>query len=150
MADVTEKHFVVFSSPGTFFDETSERPIGGWSIADALKLAKDITERYGAKPYGFRFETRLVSAPVDDGRGGTLEVLPRTVKTSGMHYIDGRLLTLAEVEANPEYGKESQLAGNMRANHWTHVVQTQNSYRHVALFKDGDLIVDSKTAAAAK
>jgi hypothetical protein len=144
-ADVTEKHYVVFLSPGTFFDETSEQPIGGWSIAVALELAKGVVERYGATPYGFRFETRLVAAPVEDGRGGKLEVQSRTVKTSGMHYIDGKVLTLAEVEAHPDYGKESIVAANMRGNRYAAVVETRNGYRHVAVFKPGDLVVDSKT-----
>jgi hypothetical protein len=146
MTDVTERNFVVFMSPGTFVDEISERPIGGWSVAVALELAAQITERHGAKPCGFRFETRLVAAPVDDGRGGKLEVRPRTIKTSGMYFIDGRVFTLAEIEAHPEYGPDSILAGNMRGNGWMRVVETRNGYRHMAIVRDGDRVVDSKTS----
>lgn len=52
------KHFVTFISPGTFVPETSEREIESWDVEAARAMAKDITERYGARPYAFQFTTR--------------------------------------------------------------------------------------------
>lgn len=141
MIDVTEKHFVVFESPGTFFNESDTKPIGGWSVAVALEMASQITQRYNAKPFGFRFLTKLVSPPIDDGRGGELAVEPKIIRESGMHFINGKLLSLADIRKHPDYGADSVLAGNMECNHWPYVVETRNSYRHVTKFSPGDFIV---------
>ena len=109
---ICEKHYALFFSPGTFVSEQSEREIGEWDPREAVRLAGTITERHGARPYGFRFETRLVSDPILDGRGGKLAVDPKVIRRSAMHWIDGRVLTLAEVER--EMAEERNLICNMR------------------------------------
>lgn len=138
----TRKHFVVFFSPGTLFAESSERPVKAWDVGEAVRLSKEITERYNATPYGFRFETRLVSKPVPDGEGGTLDVRAKTVERSGMHYIGGKVETLAEVKARND-PKEKTLVSNMEINRYGLVVTTTNGYRWTQPFepKKGDRIV---------
>lgn len=142
---VIEKNYVVFFSPGTFISEQSERLIETWNVREGILLAQTIIERNGAKPYAFLFETRLESPPVSDGRGGELQVRAKTIKTSGMYFIDGKILTLADIDAHPKFGPTSILSGNMRCNGIERVVETSNGYLHVMEFMEQDLIVDSKT-----
>jgi len=67
---VQEKHYVTFHSPGTLFNESSTKEIDTWDIKRAVEMSKDITERYGAKPFGFTFSTYLENdEAVSDGRG---------------------------------------------------------------------------------
>jgi hypothetical protein len=49
------KHYVTFYSPGTFVSESSTLSIEDWDTAKAVEMAKNIQERHGAKPYGFRW-----------------------------------------------------------------------------------------------
>jgi hypothetical protein len=135
------KHYVVFYSPGTFVDETSRRPIESWNTAAALGLYGSIEERHGAKPYAFEFETRIESADVPDGFGGSLKVQPKTVKTSCRYFINGRVETIDQVNARND-PKESILRDNMRWNKYAAIVVTQNSWRHHAAFRGEDVIVD--------
>lgn len=137
---VTKEHFVTFFSPGTFFLEQTICLIESWDVLEACKLAGGIVERYGARPYGFRFETRLVSSPIDDGCGGTRSPVER----SGMYYLNGVLETLAEIEARAD-PSENILRSNMRCNGWDYVVVTKNVYKSVHPFEAGDHIVDWKT-----
>lgn len=53
------KHFVEFISPGTLFSESSTKRIDSWDTAVAIEMASEVTERYGAKPYGFQFKTLI-------------------------------------------------------------------------------------------
>ena len=66
MTKPQRKHYVTFLSPGTLFPEETTKSIPSWHISPACKMARGITERYDAKPYGFYFETCLVAEPVDD------------------------------------------------------------------------------------
>jgi hypothetical protein len=136
------KHFVVFYSPGTLFAEISEKPISDWDCAEAVHLSKDIIERYNAKPYAFRFETRLVHQPIDDGEGGKLDVKPKTVKESeGFYYLGGELENYDQVcERNSP--DEEILRSNMRCNNMWIVVVNRNSWKIVQPFREHDMIVD--------
>lgn len=49
-----EKHFVKFYSAGIFVAEETVKEIDCWDMDKAIEMSKDIAERYGAKPYGFR------------------------------------------------------------------------------------------------
>ena len=135
--------FVEFMSPGTFIDETTEKPIEAPDPAMAMKMAKGIEERYGSKPYGFRFIQRLVADDVPDGEGGMLKVKPKTMQASGTHYIKGKLRTYDDVvrDADPN---EDILQSNMRCNGWWVVCETRNSWRHTGIFDPDCLVVDEK------
>ncbi len=135
-----KEHRVVFYSPGTFVQEETERPIESWDTKIATQMAVSITERYGAKPYGFVFSTVVTAGAVPDGFGGELEVRPRQLEASGTHFINGRVRTIDDVRREEP---DSILLSNMECNRWPLVVETRNSYRHVAVFEEGHTIVDS-------
>jgi hypothetical protein len=143
----TEKHFVTFYSPGTFVAETTTREIGEWNRMQACRMAKDIVERHGARPFGFRFVTRLCADDVLDSRGGTLRVEPREIRRSGMHHLGGTIATLADVEARND-PKEEILRSNMRCNKIAAVVENCNSYKSVHPFEVDDLLLDPDTGTA--
>jgi len=137
---VSKKHYVTFYSPGTLFSEESSREIAEWSPAVACKMARQIQERHGAKPYGFRFVTRLVSEPIDDGEGGKLEVRPKEVAKSGLFFITGRLLKLDDIPETPE---TSILRDNMRCNDHPIVCENCNSWKSVLPFNRDDVLLDA-------
>lgn len=134
---MSRQHFVKFYSPGTLISETTSKPIESWDTKLAAAMATEISERHGARPYGFQFGTKLVADPVPDGEGGVLDVTPKVVETSGTHFITGELLFYHEVSPS-----KSTLRGNMRCNGWPICVQNTNSYRSTLPFEQGDCIVD--------
>lgn len=138
---ITDKHYVVFESPGTMFSETSEREIGEWSTQLAARMAADIVERHGARPYAFRFVTKRVSGPISDGSGGTLDVEPKVLKRSGYYHINGVLRTLDELEARAD-PTERILVSNMRCNHLPIVCETVNIWKSTRPFEEADFVVD--------
>lgn len=129
-----KKHFVTFFSPGTFVSEVTEKPIEAWDTETAMQMARDITERHGAKPYGFQFTTRT------RGRGD----LDSSVSArSPMYYLGGKVETLAEVEARND-PKEHILRSNMRGNGYDKIIVNDNSWRFTGPLHDGDVILDVK------
>ena len=135
------KHYVLFISPGTFISETSQKPIKAHSVTDAVKMAKGIEERHGAKPYGFQFITLLCSEPIDDGEGGTLKVEPKEVYRSGTYFITGDVVTLGEVISRND-ARDSILVSNMRENDYPIIVENRNSFLSTVPFGEKDVIVD--------
>jgi hypothetical protein len=142
------KHFVTFMSPGTLFAETTTKEIGEWDAIAAMKMVTDVQERYGAIPYGFRFETRIVHDPVPDGEGGTLDVADKTVATSGVHYIKGTILRYDQVSAD-QTGAHNLLS-NMRCNGWPLVVETRNGFKWTAPFGEEDAVVNADGVVTAR
>jgi hypothetical protein len=137
------KHQVTFFSPGTFVSESSTQPIESWDTVKAVEMAKGVSERYGAKPYGFRFQTLLTSNPVEDGEGGKLEVQPKVVKSSGIYFLGGKLETFDDVAIRND-PKESILRSNMEGNGMWIVCVNTNSYRSTMPFEEEDKLVDDK------
>jgi hypothetical protein len=138
----TRKHYVTFYSPGSFMAETSTYEIAERDPRLAVAQAEKVVERHGAKPYGFRFETRIVADPVPDGEGGTLNVEPKTVDESGTYFLGGKIETLDDVELRGD-PKEDILRSNMRSNGWYIVCVNCNSYRSVQPFGVKDFVVDA-------
>lgn len=142
MSNPTDKHFVMFISPGTFVPETRTEPIASWDPKLAVEAAERIVERHGAKPYGFLFETRLVSEDISDGRGGTMHVAPKTVARSACHFLGGKIETVEEVEVRND-PKEEILRRNMRGNDIAIVLVNTNSYRSTLPFEEEHVVVDA-------
>lgn len=132
------KHFVTFLSPGTFVSEASTQPIERHDPKLAVEMAERVVERYGAKPYGFRFETRLV-AEIPDGEGGTLKA-SKDVGVSGIYFLGGTLVTYDEVRLRND-PNERILRENMRGNEMWIVVVNTNSYRATLPFNEEDVLV---------
>ena len=132
----TLKHYVDFYSPGTFVSESSRRPIEAWDTTAAVELANGIMERHGAKPYGFRFVTMREHPPIDDGAGGFLEVTPKLVEQSGLHYLGGTVLTFDDLEfTDTEQRKRWRICrDNMRCNDEPVIIMNDNSWRFTGFF----------------
>ncbi len=136
----TNRHFVTFYSPGTFFAESSSREIGEWDTRKAVELSEEIVERYNARPYGFRFETRACAPDVDDGQGGVIPGAQKTIKTSGLHFLGGKLETVDQIAKRNDPGEEI-LLGNLRINDWPIVCVNTNSWKSVQPFEADSVVV---------
>lgn len=136
----TRKHFVEFFSPGTLFSESRSKPIDSWDCGTAVELSNGVTERHGAKPYGFRFKTMIVAEPIPDGEGGELEVDSKEVATSGMHFLGGELKFYDDI---PDDHQHSILRSSMKCNDWPIVIENRNSFLTTMQFNDADCIVDA-------
>lgn len=128
------KHFVTFFSPGSFVPEQNQQEIASWDISEAVKIAGGINQRYGARPYAFRFHTM---------ERGDKDFEPKRVNVSNLYYLGGRIETLAEVEARND-PKEEILRSNMRINKIARVITNDNSWRFTGEFSDGDVLLDVK------
>lgn len=126
-----KQHFVTFYSPGTFMAEDTTKPIDAWDTDAALKLAAEITERYGAKPYGFRFTTR--------GREDH-ELDSKVIATSPMHYFGVKVETLAEVQAR-NLPDERILRSNMECNGYDRIVVTTSGWKWTQPLNADDIVL---------
>jgi hypothetical protein len=133
MKPAMQQHFVTFYSPGTFVAEDTTKPILAWNVDDAVALAALITERHNAKPYGFRFTTR--------SRAGD-ELDSKVVAKSPMHYIGGRVETLAEVEARND-PDERILRANMRSNGYSRIWRSTHGWQWTQPLGEEDVVVDA-------
>ena len=138
---IKEKHIVEFYSPGTFFFENSSKEISDWSVEKAILMSQSVVERYGAKPYAFRFYTLLVSDPVPDGRGGFLDVSSKEINKSKLYYLGGEIKTIEDIKQ--ENNKDNDiLLSNMDCNYDSHIVVKQMG-RCRPFFEDS-CIIDSQ------
>jgi hypothetical protein len=126
-----KRHFVVFYSPGTLFPEASECPIKKWDVDKAVELSYSVKERYGARPFGFRFITRGRDKNALDSK---------VIKESKMYYLGGIIKTLKEIksEGNPD---NDILISNMRCNGYDRIIENTNSYRWTAPLREGDVVL---------
>ena len=131
------KHFVTFFSPGTFVSETNCEKIGAWDVDQAIALARTISQRHGARPFGFRFSTEHRTAVIEDGEPSI------NIKTinSPMYYIGGKIETIEEVMARNDPNEEI-LRSNMQMNNIKRVLINTNSYRSTLALDDEDIVLD--------
>lgn len=125
-----KKRFVTFYSPGTFVAETTTKGVANWNVEKAVEMMASIEERYGAKPYGFQFYTM---------RRGLRDFEPKEIERSPMYYVNCRVQTLEEVEA--EGPVTATLAQNMRTNKWDRVVTTQEGWKWTQPLRKGDIVL---------
>lgn len=126
-----EAHFVTFYSPGTFVAETTGKPIPSWDVDLAVAMSADIQERHAARPYGFRFTTRA---------RGDVDLDSKVIATSPMHYLGGKVETLAEVEARND-PKEEILRSNMRCNGWDRIWKSTQGWQWTQPLKADDVVI---------
>lgn len=127
-----EKHFVTFLSPGTFVAEDTTNEIGSWDVEAAKEMARGITERYGATPYGFYFTTR---------NRGDADFEPSTSAKSCLYYLGGKVETLAEVKARAT-ADDRILISNMEGNGWSRIITNDNSWRWTQPLQATDVVLD--------
>lgn len=138
-----EKIYARFLSPGTFVHEESRVPLETGTVDEALRLSSTLVERHGARPFGFMLLTMLVHEPIPDGRGGTLEVVPKELERSGMYFLGGQVLRFEEVRAQEP--PESVLSRNMENNDFPIVIETVRGYRAANPFRVDDVSIDPET-----
>jgi len=126
------KHFVIFFSPGTLFAEQTQKSIDSWNMNEAIKMARNIKERYEATPYGFCFTTRERK---DD------ELDSKEIKRSGMYFLGGKVLTLQDIKIRND-PKDNILISNMECNHWNKIVENCNSWKVTQPFHNEDKVID--------
>lgn len=120
-----KKHFVTFYSPGSFVHEETTKPIDSWNIEKAVKMSKEIKERYDAIPHSFQFKTRI---------RGDHDLDSKVSKVSKTYFLGGEILTLAEVkEKMPD---ERILISNMKGNGWDKIIINTNSWKATLPFTD--------------
>lgn len=127
-----KKHFVEFLSPGTFVSEVSQKEIKSWDVETAKQMATSIKERHNATPYGFRFITRERKAN---------ELDSKVTKTSGIYYLGGKVLTLADVKARND-DKDRILISNMEMNEIKKVIENTNSWKVTMPLNKDDVVLD--------
>lgn len=128
-----EERLLVTYYPGSFVSETDERPVS------ATEIPEQIASQLHFSAFAFAFKTVLRADPIDDGRGGTLEVLPRKLSESGRYYPDGEVFTLVELEALP--GDHEILISNVRRYEGQRAVRTRCG--NWQPFLPGDVIVST-------
>jgi hypothetical protein len=127
-----EKHFVTFYSPGSMFSETDTFEVPSWEVDAAVKLSKDVRQRYSARPYAFYFTTRTRSPDDFDSR---------EIARSNLYYLGGKVETRAEVFARDD-PSELILRENMKANDFDRIITNDNSWRIVRPLYPSDVVLD--------
>ena len=114
------KHYVRFYSPGTFISEEDLIELPSENVQLAIELSKTIDQRYGAKPYAFRFKT---------GK-----------KESCLYHLGGTILTLQQVkdQNNP---KNNILIQNMTVNCKDKIIINNNSWEHTSYLEPDDIVL---------
>ena len=126
------QNYVTFLSPGTFVSEDTTEPIDNWNVDEAVKMAKEILERYSAKPYGFYFTTRGRTARDMDSK---------ELARSQMYYLGGKVFTLEQIK-NRNDPKDEILICNMECNKYDRVIVNTNSYKFTAPLNKDDVVLD--------
>jgi hypothetical protein len=127
-----KRHYVTFMSPGTFMAEDTTRQVESWDVETARVMAKAITERHGAIPYGFYFSTR---------ERGCAEWEPKQTAKSPMYYLPHcKVRTLEQVLADNK-PDERILRANMEGNGCKRIVTTTEGWRWTQPLNDDDVVL---------
>ena len=127
-----KRHYVTFYSPGTFMAEDNTEEVESWDIEATKQRAGEITQRYNAIPYGFRFHTM-------ERQPG--EWAPKRTARSPMYYLPHcKIETLAEIEAR-DLPDERILRSNMRGNGWDRVVVTTKGWKWTQPLEADDVVL---------
>lgn len=127
-----KQHFVHFLSPGTFVSEESAKPITSWDIDVAKEMARHITERHCATPYGFFFTTR---------ERGPNDLNSKQTLRSVTYYLGGTVETAEQVLARND-PKEDILRSNIRSNGYDRIITNTNSWKHTAGLNADDVVLE--------
>lgn len=105
------KTFIVtYLSSGTLFSEINTKEFDCGDLELLLPIikdyAKEITQRHGAKPYGFKIEG-----------------------IKGTYYIKGTVKTFHQVVQENFGNPDTILITNMRINNYTHVIMGNSPYQ---------------------
>jgi hypothetical protein len=123
-----DRHFVTFSSPGTFMSENSTKCIATWDVNEAIRMARSVVERHGATPFGFQFSTKSSdSSAFVEAR-------------SPFYWLGGTVETLEQVEARTSDVNDILLS-NMRCNGWDRIITTTNSYKWTQPLGKDDIVL---------
>ena len=140
-----EKHYVIFIIPGTVMNVTSNYGIASiesWDIKKATKMSDEITERYGAKPFGFKFETYREANPQKDTQGNEIQIKPERIAWSGIVYLGGKVETYDEIVARNDPSEKTLSFTMSVSENWVVVVNT-TSYKYVTYFDEDDVVVNN-------
>ena len=126
-----QQHFVEFSSPGTFFPEQTAKAVESWDVQKAVEMSREITERYGSKPYGFRFYT---------WSRGPNDLDSRVSARSVFYWLGGDIRTAEEVLSGND-PREDILRSNVRINSFRRVITNHNSWSFTSVLGDDDVVL---------
>ena len=131
------KHYIEYRCPGTMFDEVSKVfvDLTYLTIEWAVERSEGIVQRHGAKPYAFILATSTHEEIQQNGE--LLKSVPEITAT-GLHYLDGEVLTLADI---PDDDENHILRSKMSNNDWPAVVRTRNSYQHIGRLNTTDIVL---------
>lgn len=127
-----KKHFVTFTSPGTFVPEETVKDIDSWDVYKAIEMSKEITERYGSKPFAFRFSTR---------ERGPDDLDSKVTQTSGRYYLGGTILTIEDIKARND-PKDQILISNMECNGYSRVIESCTPWRSTQPLEKNDIVLE--------
>lgn len=113
-----EVNFVEFYSPGTFVAESTIKPIESWDVEKAVEMSGSIIERYGARPYAFRFIKRAREDSDLDSK---------IVDKSCLYYLGGVVETIEQISKRGDK-KDKILLSNMQCNGWRKVIRTSSGW----------------------
>lgn len=109
---------VTFYSPGTFVPEENVVETTLTDPYQIAELARDIVQRYGARPFCFKIEGE-----------------------KRMHWLGGTIKTIDDI---PDTKENYILRWNMINNNITRVIENNNSYKHTSPFGEDDVLLDWK------
>lgn len=128
------QHFVTFYSPGTFVAEETTRPIAAWDVEAAQAMSSSVSERHGARPYGFRFTTR---------ERGEADLDSHVTAKSPMYFLPHCVVrTVADLDPQ----RDSILISNMEGNGWPRVVQTTEGWSWTVPLAEKDVVLSPAEA----